>query len=71
MATETLTARPHRSRSSPLICAIVQELSGQDAQPELEQAVSLHEREGNLVVAERTRSRLALTLGAQPPQSSS
>ncbi|MBA2460725.1 MAG: AAA family ATPase, partial [Actinobacteria bacterium] len=34
-------------------------LAGQDARAELEQALTLYERKGNLVMAERTRSRLA------------
>ena len=34
-------------------------LAGKDARAELEQAVALYERKGNLVMAERTRSRLA------------
>ncbi len=34
-------------------------LAGQDARAELEQALALYERKGNLVMAERTRSRLA------------
>ena len=34
-------------------------LADQDARPELEQAVALYERKGNLVMAERARSRLA------------
>ncbi|MEJ7792197.1 MAG: AAA family ATPase [Gaiellaceae bacterium] len=34
-------------------------LAGQDARAELEQAFALYERKGNLVMAERTRSRLA------------
>jgi len=33
-------------------------LAGQDARAELEQALALYERKGNLVMAERTRSRL-------------
>ena len=33
-------------------------LAGQDARPELEQALALYERKGNLVMAERTRARL-------------
>ena len=39
--------------------AAVLALAGQDAQAELEQALALYERKGNLVMAERTRSRLA------------
>ena len=34
-------------------------LADQDARAELEQALALYERKGNLVMAERTRSRLA------------
>ena len=34
-------------------------LARQDARAELEQALALYERKGNLVMAERTRSRLA------------
>jgi tetratricopeptide (TPR) repeat protein len=34
-------------------------LAGQDARGELEQALALYERKGNLVMAERTRVRLA------------
>jgi hypothetical protein len=34
-------------------------LAGLNAQAELEQALALYERKGNLVMAERTRSRLA------------
>ena len=34
-------------------------LAGRDARAELEQALTLYERKGNLVMAERTRSRLA------------
>jgi hypothetical protein len=34
-------------------------LAGRDARPELEQALALYERKGNLVMAERTRSKLA------------
>ena len=34
-------------------------LAGQDARAELGQALALYERKGNLVMAERTRSRLA------------
>ena len=34
-------------------------LAGQDARAELEEAHALYERKGNLVMAERTRSRLA------------
>jgi tetratricopeptide (TPR) repeat protein len=34
-------------------------LAGRDAQAELEQALALYERKGNLVMAERTRSRVA------------
>ena len=34
-------------------------LSGQDGRPELEEALALYERKGNVVTAERTRSRLA------------
>ena len=34
-------------------------LAGQDARAELDQALALYERKGNLVMAERTRSRLA------------
>jgi tetratricopeptide (TPR) repeat protein len=34
-------------------------LVGQDARAELEQALALYERKGNLVMAERTRSKLA------------
>ena len=34
-------------------------LAGEDPQAELEQALALYERKGNLVMAERTRSRLA------------
>jgi class 3 adenylate cyclase/tetratricopeptide (TPR) repeat protein len=34
-------------------------LAGKDARPELEQALALYERKGNLVMAERTRLRLA------------
>jgi tetratricopeptide (TPR) repeat protein len=34
-------------------------LAGRDAQAELEQALALYERKGNLVMAERTRSKLA------------
>jgi tetratricopeptide (TPR) repeat protein len=33
--------------------------AGRDARPELEQALALYERKGNLVMAERTRSRVA------------
>ena len=33
--------------------------AGQDARPELDRALALYERKGNLVMAERTRSRLA------------
>jgi hypothetical protein len=33
-------------------------LAGQDAQAELDKALGLYERKGNLVMAERTRSRL-------------
>jgi hypothetical protein len=33
-------------------------LAGQDAQAELQQALALYERKGNLVMAERTRSRV-------------
>jgi tetratricopeptide (TPR) repeat protein len=33
--------------------------AGEDAQAELEQALALYERKGNLVVADRTRSKLA------------
>jgi hypothetical protein len=41
--------------------ADVLELAGQDARPELERALALYEQKGNLVMAERTRSRLAPT----------
>jgi hypothetical protein len=34
-------------------------LAGRDARQELEHALALYERKGNLVMAERTRSRLA------------
>jgi hypothetical protein len=34
-------------------------LSGQAGRPELEEALALYERKGNVVTAERTRSRLA------------
>jgi hypothetical protein len=34
-------------------------LAGQDARVELDRALALYERKGNLVVAERARSRLA------------
>ncbi|MBA3366892.1 MAG: hypothetical protein H0U03_14100 [Actinobacteria bacterium] len=34
-------------------------LAGQDARAELDRALALYERKGNLVMAERTRSRLA------------
>jgi hypothetical protein len=34
-------------------------LAGHDARPELERALALYERKGNLVMAARTRSRLA------------
>ena len=34
-------------------------LAGKDGHAELEQALELYERKGNLVMAERTRSRLA------------
>jgi ATP/maltotriose-dependent transcriptional regulator MalT len=34
-------------------------LAGQDGRAELERALALYERKGNLVMAERTRSRLA------------
>ena len=34
-------------------------LAGQDARAELDGALALYERKGNLVMAERTRSRLA------------
>jgi hypothetical protein len=34
-------------------------LAGQDASPELERALVFYERKGNLVMAERTRSKLA------------
>ena len=34
-------------------------LAGRDARAELEEALALYERKGNLVMAERTRSRLA------------
>ena len=43
--------------------AEVSALAGRDARPELEQALTLYERKGNLVMAERTRSMLA-ELGA-------
>jgi hypothetical protein len=33
-------------------------LAGKDARPELEQALALYERKGNLVMAERVRSML-------------
>ena len=33
--------------------------AGQDPRAELEQALALYERKGNLVMAERTRSRVA------------
>jgi hypothetical protein len=33
--------------------------AGEDAQAELEQALALYERKGNLVMADRTRSKLA------------
>jgi tetratricopeptide (TPR) repeat protein len=41
--------------------AEVLELAGRDPRPELEHALALYERKGNLVMAERTRSRLAPT----------
>lgn len=34
-------------------------LAGQDARAELERALALYEQKGNLVMTERTRSRLA------------
>jgi hypothetical protein len=34
-------------------------LAGKDSRAELEQALALYERKGNLVMAERTRSQLA------------
>ncbi len=34
-------------------------LAGKDARPELEQALALYERKGNLVMAERTRARIS------------
>ena len=34
-------------------------LAGQDARAELDEALALYMRKGNLVMAERTRSRLA------------
>ena len=43
--------------------AEVSALAGRDARPEFEQALTLYERKGNLVMAERTRSMLA-ELGA-------
>jgi hypothetical protein len=41
-----------------LSLAQVLALAGKDARPELEQALALYERKGNLVMAERARSRL-------------
>ena len=37
----------------------VLKLGSRGGRPELEQALALYERKGNLVMAERTRSRLA------------
>jgi hypothetical protein len=42
-----------------LSLAEVLALAGKDARPELEQALALYERKGNLVMAERTREQLA------------
>jgi tetratricopeptide (TPR) repeat protein len=40
-------------------------LAGRDARAELEQALALYERKGNLVMAERTRSRLTELVAAR------
>jgi class 3 adenylate cyclase/tetratricopeptide (TPR) repeat protein len=40
-------------------------LGGRDTRPELERALALYERKGNLVMAERTRSRLAELTASQ------
>jgi hypothetical protein len=51
--------RGHETPAALLDLADVLGLAGQDPQMELEQALALYERKGNLVMAERTRSRLA------------
>ena len=40
-------------------------VAGQDARAELDLAIALYERKGNLVMAERTRSRLAALTGSR------
>jgi len=57
LAAETDMLNAHAGALTDL--AEVLALAGQDARAELEQAFALYERKGNLVMAERTRSRLA------------
>jgi len=50
---------------SPPGCALIDladvlALAGQDAREEIDRALALYERKGNLVMAERTRSRLGV-----------
>jgi hypothetical protein len=57
LAAETDMLNAHAAALLDL--ADVLALAGRDAQAELDQAHALYERKGNLVMAERTRSRLA------------
>jgi tetratricopeptide (TPR) repeat protein len=57
IAAETDMLKAHADALVDL--AEVLTLAGRDARAELEQALALYERKGNLVMAERTRSRLA------------
>lgn len=57
LADETDMLNAHGDALTDL--AEVLALAGQDARGELDRALALDERKGNLVMAERTRSRLA------------
>lgn len=57
LAEETDMLNPHAGALGDL--AEVLTLAGRDPRAELEQALSLYERKGNLVSAEGTRSKLA------------
>ena len=50
---------PNAHGDALLDLAEVLALAWKDARPELEHALALYERKGNLVMAARTRSRLA------------
>jgi class 3 adenylate cyclase/tetratricopeptide (TPR) repeat protein len=57
LAAETDMLNAHAGALIDLVEVLA--LAGRDARPELEEALALYERKGNLIMAERTRLRLA------------